>query len=687
MAAFHFPAGREHARMMRRLLLLLAIETSRLREHRRAWLVAVFAPLFMVPLAALVLGQFGQLGQHRVRPMATVGVAGLPDELVQRLVDARIAGDGLAARTTLLPLDAPTARHLMQRLELLRSSEVQEDGRPVDTARLHQARSETLAELRRLRLCAAVVALPALPDRVPRVAAALDDAHPDAVGVRLDLDAGLAGYADDLVLRRLEQQHLGADLLAGLDHRIVPVAPGDEALGTAQAPLVAILAVALLLIAALPLAGLLGGGNGLVMAGLLPDTRRELLAVRWLAAAIAITLSAASLSAGAALAWSLSGGWLVPGDDPLVIADLGLRALPAVLTAIPGLAATLAAALIALRTLSDDGRDLPAFLVPIALLVLGLAAVAAVDGVEATLLTDLIPIAGPALAVKAALMGTWPWLHLGVTTLAHCALAILLLAWAERRLADDHSRLPPAFEALAVFACAELSFTLAAPLFAPLDEAWQVTGPLVLGVAAVVAGHAAVRRLDLSRDWSLTWPGGWWMIRATLAVPWLALIGCAIGELQPAPPEDLATGAEILDSVGHQHWVVALACVALAPGICEELLCRGTVLSFLRRSMGPLAAVLVSSLLFALMHGSPWRFLPQLAIGIVLAVATLRSGSILPAMLLHAGYNAALWTLELHQERLLHLPFVPDLVAVPSLALLGVGMLGTYLCVGMGRRL
>jgi len=50
--------------------------------------------------------------------------------------------------------------------------------------------------------------------------------------------------------------------------------------------------------------------------------------------------------------------------------------------------------------------------------------------------------------------------------------------------------------------------------------------------------------------------------------------------------------------------------------------------------------VVLSAFLFAILHLSPFRFLPQFAIGIVLAVLALRSRSIVPGMVLHAGHNA-----------------------------------------------
>ena len=75
------------------------------------------------------------------------------------------------------------------------------------------------------------------------------------------------------------------------------------------------------------------------------------------------------------------------------------------------------------------------------------------------------------------------------------------------------------------------------------------------------------------------------------------------------------------------------------PGVCEEVLCRGVLLHGLRSRYTVPVAVLVSSLVFAALHGSPYRFLPQACLGALLALLTLRCGSIWPAVLLHAAHN------------------------------------------------
>ena len=89
-----------------------------------------------------------------------------------------------------------------------------------------------------------------------------------------------------------------------------------------------------------------------------------------------------------------------------------------------------------------------------------------------------------------------------------------------------------------------------------------------------------------------------------------------------------------------------LLCTAIVPAVCEELLCRGPILAGLRRALGPTTAVIVSALLFAALHQSPFRFVPQAVLGILLAILTLRTGSVMPAMIVHALHNGSLVVAE-----------------------------------------
>ncbi|MBR7091654.1 MAG: CPBP family intramembrane metalloprotease [Clostridia bacterium] len=85
--------------------------------------------------------------------------------------------------------------------------------------------------------------------------------------------------------------------------------------------------------------------------------------------------------------------------------------------------------------------------------------------------------------------------------------------------------------------------------------------------------------------------------------------------------------------------LIALLSVVVLPALLEELLFRGYVLQVLRPH-GELNALLLSSLLFGLLHGNviqiPFAFVSGLAFGYL----TLRTGNIWAGVLLHALNNA-----------------------------------------------
>lgn len=90
-------------------------------------------------------------------------------------------------------------------------------------------------------------------------------------------------------------------------------------------------------------------------------------------------------------------------------------------------------------------------------------------------------------------------------------------------------------------------------------------------------------------------------------------------------------------------WLVALA--VLAAPVVEEILFRGLVYQGLRQTLTPLRAALLSSVLFTIVHpelSAPGVFL----LAMVNAVLLERTGRLWPGILVHAGYNAVILTLQ-----------------------------------------
>lgn len=94
-------------------------------------------------------------------------------------------------------------------------------------------------------------------------------------------------------------------------------------------------------------------------------------------------------------------------------------------------------------------------------------------------------------------------------------------------------------------------------------------------------------------------------------------------------------------SVSTQSDLIAgVFAIAVIPGIFEELLFRGPILSAYERG-GTRRAILVSAILFAMLHGSLEGLPVQFMMGVVLGFAVVSTGSIYAGMMIHTTYNAA----------------------------------------------
>ena len=101
-----------------------------------------------------------------------------------------------------------------------------------------------------------------------------------------------------------------------------------------------------------------------------------------------------------------------------------------------------------------------------------------------------------------------------------------------------------------------------------------------------------------------------------------------------------APGSIIVDNAF--DLVLALVLIAVMPAICEESIYRG----FVCNSMAvpgkkiDVKAIVVSSLLFALMHMSPWQFVHPFVLGCIIAFVYLATKSFWAAAVLHFSNNA-----------------------------------------------
>lgn len=103
------------------------------------------------------------------------------------------------------------------------------------------------------------------------------------------------------------------------------------------------------------------------------------------------------------------------------------------------------------------------------------------------------------------------------------------------------------------------------------------------------------------------------------------------------------TGSSIAPRTTGQLWVM-LVSVAVVPALCEEFLFRGLLLPAFE-TRGQKQAVLVSGLMFALLHARMAALPSHLLLGIMLGWLAVSTGTIFAPMLFHAVYNG--WILAM----------------------------------------
>jgi hypothetical protein len=121
------------------------------------------------------------------------------------------------------------------------------------------------------------------------------------------------------------------------------------------------------------------------------------------------------------------------------------------------------------------------------------------------------------------------------------------------------------------------------------------------------------------------------------AVPlmWLA------ERLFPKEVVERYSSAKLFERQSTVEIVALVAAVSLAAPVCEEFLYRGLVQPGLAPRLSMPRSVVVTALLFSLMHFDPVGFMARFELGLVFGLLAWRGGSLWPAIGAHAANNIA----------------------------------------------
>lgn len=98
--------------------------------------------------------------------------------------------------------------------------------------------------------------------------------------------------------------------------------------------------------------------------------------------------------------------------------------------------------------------------------------------------------------------------------------------------------------------------------------------------------------------------------------------------------------AEFLTSLNAGEVILALLIIAVLPALFEETMFRGLILNSAEKDAGSIRTIFLVGFVFSLYHGNPEQTVYQFVAGCIFAFIAIRSGSILPGILMHFVNNA-----------------------------------------------
>ncbi len=403
--------------------------------------------------------------------------------------------------------------------------------------------------------------------------------------------------------------------------------------------------------------------------------------------------------------------------------QIPLHVLPMILLCLIPLAIFFSALMLAVCSFARTFKEAQNYMMPVVLMVLVPAGVAALPGSQLGGSTLVMPIANMVLLTREMLLGNAGWSTVLVVVLSTCLYAATAVALAVKVFDQEAIVFADAGGWRAQFDRHHMqprptpSATLSLIYVALLFPIWfyvqtaigvdlspdrllliQIVMILLFGI---MPGLLVVYyKVNWVGAFSFRWPHvrylaaallmgcGTWVLVHELTVlqhtmSWFGMTDEFLKALQPQ--------SEKLASLGP---VTALLLLAFIPAGCEEMLFRGLLQSGLQRSLGRVMTIFATAMIFAVFHFMIQRFVVTFLLGLLLSYVCWQSRSIFPAMLIHLMHNGLTFmtSWKSFQEpfcRVLQIPAADDSlknlplhVSIPAMVLIVGGLL---LCSGKNR--
>ncbi len=381
-------------------------------------------------------------------------------------------------------------------------------------------------------------------------------------------------------------------------------------------------------------------------------------------------------------------------------ASMPLKAIFILLAAMLPLATLFAAILLSISTFSRNMKEARTYEQPIMMVSMIMAMISFLPAIEMSNLMALIPVVNIALLFKAVMINDYQISHLVITIVSTVILDVLAI-WATIRLFntegilfrsdDDGGSIKGikknkasffnSYNGLVYYTLALLLLYYLGSYLQKADLGKGLVQTQILIIALPVLLILRFLKLKSNEVLRLKTP----KLKEMLIIPFIAIpasivvaiLSQLINVIYPFPEKYLEILGELF-KMDLPLWGSFLV-VAVAPGICEELLFRGFMLRFFEK-YGVKISIVLSGLMFAAFHLDPFRFAPVFLLGMLLAYLTLRSGSIVNAMIHHTMNNGfAVFVMSFAGSKYLQI-FLQDgenlkyWVAAPALLILSLAI-------------
>lgn len=367
----------------------------------------------------------------------------------------------------------------------------------------------------------------------------------------------------------------------------------------------------------------------------------------------------------------------------------------------------ISAVLLSASLFARSFKDAQNIVTPVYLFLFLPTQIAIMPGIQLNRLSALMPVANVTLLFKDIMLGEFSWGLLLLVFAVNILLAFLAVMLSARLFGREEillgqgrisalspkrknihpgELLPPA-AALVLFALVMLLLFYIGGFIQIKYRHWGVLATLWLLLLAPALALAWYAKLDFAQAFHLkpfSLPQLWGTLLLALGAMGLA---SWLGQVQARIfPESLRMLEGLRDYLDLRRsglgLLPGLLILALSPGICEEMLFRGLILSSLRRKLPGWLAVASVSFLFALVHLNLFRLAPTFLLGLYLTFIVHRTGSIYLAMIAHAVNNGLVLAVAYFPTLAGKLPWLSETGKFPPgviLLFLGLALAGLFI--------